>query len=80
VLFRSICKGEIILDKEDLTAHTTNKKLKQLLELETWLLNVRERQAHIKVMLERNQKLQLKRDNDNFPTEFFSEFDLKQAA
>ncbi|MBL7198492.1 MAG: hypothetical protein ISS47_10395 [Candidatus Omnitrophica bacterium] len=66
-LANAICKGEIILDKKDLTAHTTNKKLKQLLELEAWLLNVREGQAHIKIMLERNKKIQLKRDNDNFP-------------
>ncbi|MDP3732345.1 MAG: hypothetical protein Q8R31_04895 [Candidatus Omnitrophota bacterium] len=66
-LVNAICKGEIILNKEDLTAHTTNKKLKRLLELETWLLNIREGQAHIKVMLERNKKIQLKRDNDNFP-------------
>lgn len=66
-LANAICKGEIILDKKDLTSHTENKKLKQLLELEAWLLNVREGQAHIKVMLERNKKIQLKRDNDNFP-------------
>lgn len=66
-LANAICKGEIILDKKDLTAYTTNKKLKQLLEIEAWLLNVREGQAHIKVMLERNKKIQLKRDNDNFP-------------
>ena len=66
-IVNAVCKGEIILNKEDLAAYTNSKRLKQLLELEAWLLNVREGQAHIKVMLERNRKIPLKRDNDNFP-------------
>lgn len=66
-IVNAICKGEIILNREDLAAYTNNKKLKQLLELEAWLLNIRERQAHIKLMLENNSKIHLKRDNDNFP-------------
>lgn len=68
-LANAVCNGEIILGKKDLSAYTRNKKLKELLELEAWLLNVRERQAHIKIMLEANAKIDLKRDNDNFPKE-----------
>lgn len=63
----AVCKGEIILNTKDLVAYTSNKRLKQLLEIEAWLLNVREGQAHIKVMLGRNKKVPLQRDNDNFP-------------
>jgi len=68
-IVNAVCKGEIILNKEDLTAYTNNEKLKELLEIEAWLLNVRERQAHIKIMLEGNPAIDLKRDNDNFPKE-----------
>lgn len=68
-IVNAICKGEIILNREDLSAHTGNKKLKQLLEMESWLFNVREGQAHIKAMLGRNSEIQLKRDSDNFPKE-----------
>lgn len=66
-LVNAICNGEIILSSADFTANTNNKKLSQLLETESWLLTVRENQAHIKVMLERNPDIPLKRDYDNFP-------------
>lgn len=65
-LVNAICNGEIILDPKDLTANTENDRLANLLETEAWLLNVREGQAHIKVMLERNPRLPLVRDSDNF--------------
>src|SRR3989344_6663768 len=65
-LVNAICNGEIILDPKDLTANTENDRLANLLETEAWLLNVREGQAHIKIMLERNPKLPLVRDSDNF--------------
>lgn len=77
-IVNAVCKGEIILNKEDLTAYTNNKRLKQLLELEAWLLNVRESQAHIKVMLEKDNKIQLKRDSDNFPKESVVKTDKEQ--
>lgn len=68
-IINAICNGEIILNRGDLSAHTSNKRLKQLLDMETWLFKVREDQAHIKAMLERNNEIQLKRDSDNFPKE-----------
>jgi hypothetical protein len=68
-IVNAVRKGEIILNKKDLTAYTNNENLKKLLETEAWLLNVRERQAHIKLMLEKNIKIDLKRDIDNFPKE-----------
>lgn len=66
-LVNAICNGEIILDKNNLSAHTQNKRLKELLELESWLLTVRENQAHIKSLLEKRPELPLTRDNDSFP-------------
>jgi len=68
-LVNAVCNGNIILDKEKLTAFTNDKKLKELLGLEAWLLNVRESQAHVKGMLKRNAGMPLQRDNDNFPKE-----------
>ncbi|MCK4387088.1 MAG: hypothetical protein KAV41_03345 [Candidatus Pacebacteria bacterium] len=66
-LENAIHKGEIILDKENLTANTTNEKLADLLEMESWLYKVRENQAHIKVMLDKNPELPFERDNDDYP-------------
>lgn len=68
-LVNAVCNGKIILNHDDLAAYTNDEKLKTLLETESWLLNVRESQAHVKVMLERNKKLPLERDNINFPKE-----------
>src|SRR3989344_2161503 len=68
-LVNAIHNGEIILDPDGFVAHTENEKLKKLLETEVWFLNVRESQAHVKVMLSRNPNLPLKRDSDNFPKE-----------
>ena len=63
-IVNAVNNGEIILDSSDLTANTTNEKLKNLLEQEVFLSKVRETQAHIKVMLEKNSvKLGIKRDN-----------------
>jgi hypothetical protein len=65
-LVSAICKGEIILDPKTLNAHTNNEKLYNLLETEAQLLNVREGQAHIKVMLQKNPQIPLVRDTANF--------------
>ena len=63
-IVNAVNNGEIILDSSDLTANTANEKLKNLLEQEVFLSKVRESQAHIKVMLEKNSvKLGIKRDN-----------------
>ena len=63
-IVNAVNNGEIILDSSDLTANTTNKILKDLLEKEVFLSKVRENQAHIKVMLEKDStKLGVKRDN-----------------
>jgi len=63
-IVNALNNGEIILDSSDLTANTANEKLKNLLEREVFLLKVRESQAHIKVMLEKDSvKLGIKRDN-----------------
>lgn len=66
-LINTVCNGEIILDKNSLTANTNNERLKFLLESESWLFKVREDQAHIKVLFEKHPELPLKRDNDLFP-------------
>ena len=66
-LINAICNGEIILDPSSLTAHTDNKRLAKLLETEKWLLNIREGQAHIKTMLNKNPNISLVRDVVNFP-------------
>jgi len=66
-LINSVCNGKIILDKESLTANTNDKKLKRILEQESSLLNIREKQAHIKQMLEKNSDVPLSRDFVNFP-------------
>lgn len=68
-LVNAVCNGQIILDKESLTAYTNDDKLKKILETEAWLLNVREAQAHVKVTLERHPEIPLKRDNIDFPKE-----------
>lgn len=63
-IVNAVNNGEIILDSSDLTANTTNDRLKDLLEQEVFLSKVRENQAHIKVMLEKDSvKLGIKRDN-----------------
>lgn len=65
-LVNAVCNGEIILNASDLTAHTNNARLKRLLEVEGWLFNVREGQAHIKAYLEKHPEIPLERDNVNF--------------
>jgi len=65
-LANAVCNGEIILNESNMTAYTTNEKLKELLELEAWLFTVKETQAHIKVMLGKDKSIPLSRDNDNF--------------
>jgi len=66
-LINAVNNGEIILDSSDMSAHTNSDKLKDLLETETWLSKVRENQAHIKVMLEKEANtLGIKRDPINF--------------
>ena len=63
-IVNAVNNGEIILDSSDLTANTANEILKNLLEREVFLSKVRENQAHIKVMLEKDSvKLGIKRDN-----------------
>lgn len=66
-IINAISNGEIILNSSDMSANTNNEKLKNLLETEYWLSKVRENQAHIKVMLEKDsEKLGIKRDPVNF--------------
>lgn len=65
-LLNAICNGKIVLNREELSAYTNDEKLKNLLETEVWLRNVRESQAHVKTMLGRNEKIPLKRDNANY--------------
>lgn len=63
-IVNAVNNGEIILNSSDLTANTVNEKLKNLLEQEVFLSKLRESQAHIKVMLEKNSvKLGIKRDD-----------------
>lgn len=68
-LLNAICNGKIVLNREKLVAYTNDEKLKRLLEREAMLFNVREKQAHVKVMLARNPNIPLVRDNANFPKE-----------
>ena len=68
-LLNAICNGKIILNRDEFSAYTNDEKLKNMLETEAWLLNVRESQAHVKIMLEKNEKIPLKRDNANFVKE-----------
>ena len=68
-LLNAVCNGSIILDREKFTAYTKDKKLMNLLETETWLRNVRETQAHVKIMLSKNVDIPLQRDNIKFPKE-----------
>lgn len=68
-LINAICSGDIILDGKNFIANTNNKKLADLLEIESWLFGVREGQAHIKIMLQKNPNIPLKRDSVNFPKE-----------
>jgi len=65
-LLNAICNGKIVLNREELSAYTNDEKLKNILETEVWLRNVRESQAHVKTMLGRNEKLPLKRDNASY--------------
>jgi hypothetical protein len=67
-IMNAILKGDIVLKSDDLTAHTNNERLKNLLETEAKLLTIRETQAHIKQRLEKGD-LPLKRDSINFPKE-----------
>jgi len=63
-IVNAVNNGEIVLDSSDLSANTTNERLKDLLEREVFLSKVRENQAHIKMMLEKDSiKLGIKRDN-----------------
>lgn len=63
-IVNAVNNGEIILDSSDLTANTANGKLKNILEREVFLSKIRESQAHIKVMLQKDStKLGIKRDN-----------------
>ncbi|OHA47517.1 MAG: hypothetical protein A2541_01940 [Candidatus Taylorbacteria bacterium RIFOXYD2_FULL_36_9] len=63
-IVNAVNNGEIILDSSDLSANTTNERLKNLLEQEVYLSKVRENQAHIKVMLKKNSvRLGINRDN-----------------
>jgi len=68
-LINAICNGEIILDRESFTVNTNNEKLAKLIETESWLFNIREGQAHIKTMLDKNPQIPLKRDHAAFPKE-----------
>lgn len=68
-LVNAICNGKIVLNRDDLSAYTNDESLKRLLETEAWLLTIRETQAHVKTMLERNTDIELERDNANFPKE-----------
>lgn len=68
-LVNAVCNGKVILNHGDLSAYTNDEKLKNILELEAWLLTVRETQAHVKTMLSKNKEIPLYRDNDNFAKE-----------
>jgi len=68
-LINAIVNSQIILNGTDLSANTNDEKLRDLLETESWMRKVKEDQAHIKVMLERNPNIPLIRDNDNFKKE-----------
>ena len=51
------------------TPFYTLDELKKILETEAWLLNVRESQAHVKVLLQRHPEIPLKRDIVDFAKE-----------
>jgi len=77
-LVNAVYNGKIILDRSVLCAYTNDEKLKRILENEAWLLSVREKQAHVKIMLEKNPNIPLKRDYDNFPKVAVFKSDKKQ--
>lgn len=68
-LVNAVMKGEIVLHRESLTAHTNNERLKSLLETESYLLTVRENQAHIGDKLKKDGSIPLTRDKEIFPKE-----------
>lgn len=68
-LVNAIYNGKIILNHDDLFAYTNDEKLKIILEKESWLFNIRESQAHVKIMLKRDKNIPLERDIINFPKE-----------
>lgn len=68
-LVNAVCDGRVILDRKDFSAHTNDAKLAKALEREAWLLNVRESQAHVKMMLEKDPTIPLKRNEVDFPKE-----------
>lgn len=68
-LVNAVLNGQIILDGSDLTANTNDEKLKNLLEMESWMRGVRETQAHVKTKLKKDNSLPLTRDSDNFKKE-----------
>jgi hypothetical protein len=68
-LVNAVLNGQIILDGTDLTANTNDEKLKNLLEMESWMRGVRETQAHVKTKLKKDKSLPLSRDSDNFKKE-----------
>lgn len=65
-LVNAILNGQIILDGTDLSAKTNDPKLKNILETESWMRNVRETQAHVKTKLQKTDSIPLVRDNDNY--------------
>lgn len=66
-LVNAVCKGDIVLDRKNMTAHTNSETLRDLLAREARLLGIREEQAHIKQKLERTPAIPLKRVPDRFP-------------
>lgn len=68
-ILNAVSKGEVVLSLENKTAHTNNLRLKELLETEAWLYNVRESQAHITEYIKRNPSIGLVRDMASFPKE-----------
>lgn len=67
-ILNALSKGEIVLRSQDFSAHTKNDKLRDLLDIEAKLLNVREKQAHIKDRLLKGD-ITLTRDDVNFRKE-----------
>lgn len=68
-LLNAVARGEIVLDKATLSAHTKNVALRNLLKAEARMFTIREEQAHIKAFLRANPDVKLSRDNINFPKE-----------
>lgn len=66
-LFNACIKGEIILDTQEYCAYTKNENLKNMLEKEARIFNIRETQAHIKKYIEKHPAFPLRRDDINFP-------------